>query len=84
MTEAIYEFPVTWRPQVNTKRLVQMRLDDEFIKVIDIWRGGQTDRPARTEAIRRLAAIGLADQMLRAARRRKKTIAPPTVHTSAP
>jgi hypothetical protein len=49
-----------------------MRLDDEFIKAIDIWRTAQPDIPPRTKAIERLAAIGLADQMMRAARRRER------------
>jgi hypothetical protein len=70
--DGILKFPSNSPSQVNTRKLVQMRLDDEFIKAIDIWRTAQPDMPARTKAIERLAAIGLADQMLKAARRQKR------------
>ena len=72
MIDGILKFPSTSPSQVNTRKLVQMRLDDEFIKAIDIWRTAQPDMPPRTKAIERLAAIGLADQMMKAARRQKR------------
>jgi hypothetical protein len=71
VSEAIYDFPVTWRPPVNTRKmLVQMRWDAEFISAVDKWRSGRDISRAR--AIYELTAIGLADQALRAARRRKR------------
>jgi hypothetical protein len=82
VSEAIYDFPVTWRPQVNTKRLVQMRIDDEFIKAVDIWRDGQTDRLARTEAIRRLAAIGGGSDVTRCQTAKEDYRAPASAHFS--
>jgi hypothetical protein len=36
-----------------------MRVSDEFIAKIEEWRRIQPDIPGRTEAIRRLAEIGL-------------------------
>ena len=72
MIDGILKFSGISSSQVNTRKLVQMRLDAEFIKAIDIWRTAQPDMPARTEAIERLAAIGLADQMLKTARRRER------------
>lgn len=37
----------------------QMRVSDEFLKLIDDWRRSQPDLPARAEAIRRLVELGL-------------------------
>ena len=38
---------------------LQMRVSDEFLRVVDEWAEKQDDRPSRTEAIRRLVEIGL-------------------------
>jgi hypothetical protein len=40
-------------------RLFQMRVSDEFLKVVDKWRAKQEDEPSRAEAIRRLIELGL-------------------------
>ena len=37
----------------------EVRFPLDFLKAIDLWRGKQDDLPNRSEAIRRLAAIGL-------------------------
>ena len=36
-----------------------IRLSDEFLSIVDAWAAGQTDSPARSEAIRRLVELGL-------------------------
>ena len=36
-----------------------MRVDEEFLRLIDEWRRAQPDLPARAEAIRRLVKKGL-------------------------
>lgn len=41
---------------------IQMRASDDFIRSIDEWRRIQPDLPPRSEAIRRLIAIGLVAQ----------------------
>ena len=43
---------------LKTER-VELRLDQEAIENIDAWGASQFDRPSRSEAIRRLAEIGL-------------------------
>jgi hypothetical protein len=40
-------------------RLIQMRVNDQFIRGIDDWRRQQADLPNRTEAIRRLIESAL-------------------------
>lgn len=48
------------RPKGETKdRLLQMRVDEEFLGLIDDWRGQQRPIPGRTEAIRRLVKIAI-------------------------
>ena len=37
----------------------QMRASAEFLKSVDKWRKMQEDKPSRSEAIRRLVALGL-------------------------
>jgi metal-responsive CopG/Arc/MetJ family transcriptional regulator len=36
-----------------------MRLSDEFIAKVDAWAAQQSDKPSRSEAIRRLVELGL-------------------------
>ncbi len=38
---------------------IGVRVDEEFLKLIDAWRKKQDDLPSRPEAIRRLVEIGL-------------------------
>ena len=40
-------------------RLLQMRVSEEFLELIDDWRGKQRPIPGRTEAIRRLIESAL-------------------------
>jgi hypothetical protein len=40
-------------------RILQMRVSDDFIEVVEKWAARQPDRPSRSEAIRRLVEIGL-------------------------
>jgi hypothetical protein len=39
-------------------RPFQMRVSDEFFRVVDDWRRRQKDLPSRAEAIRRLVELG--------------------------
>jgi hypothetical protein len=38
---------------------IQMRVSDEFLRLVDEWRRQQPDLPSRSEAIRRLVASGV-------------------------
>jgi hypothetical protein len=38
---------------------IGVRMDEEFLKLIDEWRRKQDDLPTRPEAIRRLCELGL-------------------------
>ncbi|MBO9380018.1 hypothetical protein GG804_24940 [Sphingomonas histidinilytica] len=40
-------------------RPFQMRVSEDWLALIDDWRRGQPDLPARAEAIRRLVQLGL-------------------------
>jgi hypothetical protein len=42
------------RPQ---DRLFQMRVSEQFLRMVDDWRRSQTDLPSRAEAIRRLVEL---------------------------
>jgi hypothetical protein len=53
-------------------RPLQMRVDDEFIDMIDDWRQQQSDFPNRTQAIRRLVALGIASQAIDGAKKRPR------------
>lgn len=46
----------TTKPQ---DRVLQMRVDEEFLGLVDDWRGGQRPIPNRAEAIRRLVKIAI-------------------------
>jgi len=47
------------RPSTNPQdRLFQMRVSDEFLRLVDDWRRRQKDLPSRAEAIRRLVELG--------------------------
>jgi hypothetical protein len=49
------------RPPGRTKdRPFQMRVDDDFIAMIDNWRRQQPDFPNRTESVRRLCEQAIA------------------------
>ena len=48
------------RPQgVMQDRLIQMRVNEDFLRLVDDWRRQQPDIPQRTEAIRRLVKIAV-------------------------
>jgi len=36
-----------------------MRVNDEFLQLVDGWREGKPDEPSRAEAIRQLVKLGL-------------------------
>jgi hypothetical protein len=38
---------------------IGVRVDEDFLKLIDAWRKKQDDVPTRPEAIRRLVELGL-------------------------
>ena len=40
-------------------RMIQMRVNDEFVRRIDDWRRKQPELPSRSEALRRLIELGL-------------------------
>jgi metal-responsive CopG/Arc/MetJ family transcriptional regulator len=51
-------------------RPFQMRVSDDFLEQIDVWRLKQPDEPSRAEAIRQLVQMALANRSLgRAAKR---------------
>lgn len=45
----------------------QMRVSEEFLRMIDDWRRTQDDLPSRAEAIRRLIAEGIISTSRRSA-----------------
>jgi hypothetical protein len=45
----------------NTVKLVQVRLDQEFLTAVEDFRRAQPDLPSRPVAVCRLAALALAD-----------------------
>jgi hypothetical protein len=51
--------PGAGRPATGKDPVRTMRLSDEFIAKVDGWALQQDDRPARSEAIRRLVELGL-------------------------
>jgi len=44
----------TKKPQ---DRPFQMRVSEDFLRIVDDWRRGQTDLPSRAEAIRRMVEL---------------------------
>jgi hypothetical protein len=40
---------------------IGIRVDEDFLEQLDAWRRKQDDFPSRTEAVRRLVEIGLAE-----------------------
>ena len=65
MTDQLLAFPSPSPPEsVTGRKLVGVWISAEFAAAIDRWRLGQDDTPSRTEAMRRLAALGLAGEML--------------------
>jgi len=51
--------PGAGRPATGKDPVRAIRLSDEFLEKVDGWAAQQTDRPGRSEAIRRLVEIGL-------------------------
>ena len=51
--------PGAGRPATGRDPARTFRLSDEFIAAVDTWAAAQPDKPARSEAIRRLVEIGL-------------------------
>jgi len=46
------------RPSKRSQdRLFQMRVSEQFLRMVDDWRRCQTDLPSRAEAIRRLVEL---------------------------
>jgi hypothetical protein len=51
------------RPPGRTyNRTFQMRVSDDFLKLLDAWRKRHPDRPSRTEAIRELVEYAIEHQ----------------------
>lgn len=44
-------------------RKLEMRVSDAFLGLIDRWRGKQTDRPSRSEAVRRIVEHTLKEKL---------------------
>ena len=51
--------PKGGRPATGRDPVRAVRLSDEFLAKVDTWAAGQADKPGRSEAIRRLVALGL-------------------------
>ena len=51
--------PGAGRPATGKDPVRAIRLSDEFLEKVDGWAAQQTDRPGRSEAIRRLVEIGI-------------------------
>jgi alkanesulfonate monooxygenase SsuD/methylene tetrahydromethanopterin reductase-like flavin-dependent oxidoreductase (luciferase family) len=51
--------PGAGRPATGKDPVRAIRLSDEFLEKVDGWAAQQTDRPGRSEAIRRLVELGL-------------------------
>ncbi len=49
----------TSEPEAYQTHQLQTRVSAEFLAKLDTWRRDQPDLPTRTEAIRRLTALGL-------------------------
>ena len=45
-------------PKGKHDRLFQMRVSEQFLRIVDDWRRTQDDLPSRAEAIRRLVELG--------------------------
>jgi len=63
------------RPATGHDPVTAIRLSTTMRKEVDAWAAGQTDRPGRSEAIRRLVALGLESLPLARPHRKKKTAA---------
>jgi len=53
------------RKPTGTDPARTIRLSDEFIAKVDAWAAAQDDKPARSEAIRRLVELGLKVKSVR-------------------
>jgi hypothetical protein len=65
------------RPATGKDPVRTMRLSDKFLASVDVWAERQTDKPGRSEAIRRLVELGLK------AETRSKLVAKPGRRTRA-
>ena len=63
------------RPATGRDPVTAIRLSTAMRKAVDAWAAGQTDRPGRSEAIRRLVALGLEYLPLARPHRERKTAA---------
>jgi hypothetical protein len=73
MTDIILSFPTTSPRDATTGRKpIQVWMDVHLVATIDAWRSMQPDNPPRTEAMRRLAALGLAGELLDASKPAKR------------
>jgi Arc/MetJ-type ribon-helix-helix transcriptional regulator len=62
------------RPATGRDPVTAIRLSTGMRKQVDAWAAGQTDKPSRSEAIRRLVGLGL-EYLPRAKQRTKKKAA---------
>ena len=46
------------RKRITQDRPFQMRVSEQFLRMVDDWRRAQLDLPSRAEAIRRLVELG--------------------------
>ena len=46
------------RKRITQDRPFQMRVSEQFLRMVDDWRRAQLDLPTRAEAIRRLVELG--------------------------
>jgi hypothetical protein len=60
MTDGVYDFPET---ATDERILVQLRLTNDFIRLVDRWRDVRDI--SRTRAVYELCALGLAGEMLK-------------------
>lgn len=44
----------------NADKVFQMRVSEDFLRLLDDWRRKQADLPSRAEAVRRLVERGIA------------------------
>ena len=52
----------TGHPGRTYDRIFQMRVTDDFLKLLDAWRKRHPDRPSRTGAIRELVEYAIEHQ----------------------
>ena len=72
MSDAILDFPASSEPANAGRKLVQLWISADLASVVDRFRDREPDSPSRSEAIRRLIHLGLADDALYRRKRRGK------------